>query len=164
MESRPSADSGSWRHLGWCRQDPKRAPHRPDDLRREAGIKLDEVEEDVVVGFGFASVWTHQGTNSAGKLYRIDPETNRVTGTAELGDPTLGSTGGAGASFAIGDDSIWTCDSSGTITQVDPGSLTVKRIQKLPFDDCTWLTAGAGSIWISNSHSSMQPSTLRLEL
>ena len=137
----------------------------PTTLRPQAaGIKLDVVEDDVIVGFGFGSVWAHQGLSGAGKLYRIDPATNRVTGTVELGDPTLGSTGAAGAILAIGEDSIWTCDSSGTITQVDPGNLTAKKIQKLPIDDCTWLTAGANSIWISNSHNSMQPMTFRLDL
>jgi DNA-binding beta-propeller fold protein YncE len=136
----------------------------PKTLRREASIELDEIEDGIVVGFGFGSVWAHQSTNGAGKLYRIDPATNRVTATVDLGDPSLGSSGGGGGVLAFSDDSVWTCDSSGTITEVDPGNATVRKVQKLPFDDCIWLTVGAGSIWVSNDHNSMQPMTLRINL
>ena len=51
--------------------------------------------------------------------------------------------------------SVWTCDSGGTVTQVDATSGEVLAIRKFPFDDgCECISAGARSIWISTDAKS----------
>jgi outer membrane protein assembly factor BamB len=137
----------------------------PRTMRRTASMLLAAADSLVVVGFGYGYLWAHQNADGPGKLYRIDPATNRVTDTIPLGDPNVGSSGLGGTNLAFANDSVWTCDSSGTVTQVGAASGQVQTVRKLPFDDtCEWIAVGAGSIWVSNDAEANYPITVRLQI
>jgi hypothetical protein len=77
-----------------------------------------------------------QPANGTGKLYRIDPTTERVT-TVDLGNPAIGSSlGNGGRNLGFGIGSVWTCDPGGTVSEVDPATTTIKSVRRLPFDTC----------------------------
>jgi hypothetical protein len=135
----------------------------PKTMRREASVQLDAFPDGVNVGFGYGYVWAHQYNHGTGKLYRIDPKSNRVTSTTSVGDPALGNSRGTGGdNLGFGKDSIWTCDTSGTLTQTDAVTGQVKAVTKLPMERCSWLSVGAGSVWVSSIPRDAQ--TIRIQL
>ncbi len=139
----------------------------PRAMRRVASINLSPVgtdDETVVLGFAYGNLWANQAAGRR-KLYRIDPRTNRVTSIVVVGDPTVNGLSGAGATnMGFGEGSVWTCDSSGTLTRVQATTTRVQEILELPFANCGWLGVAARSVWISNYIDSIEdPQTIRVQ-
>lgn len=140
----------------------------PKTMRPIATIQLDKAgatysKPDVAMGFGYGAVWANQMFNGPGKLYRIDPATNQITNSASLGDPTAGAAG-VDSNLAFGKNSVWTCDSSNKLTQVDATTGEVQSVRSQPLDLCERVSVGGGSIWLSNDARSEQPTTVRIQL
>ena len=136
----------------------------PRTLRTIATIQLTALPGRVVVGSGYGHIWAFQSLNGSGVLFRIDPGTNRITGTTHVGDPLLGNSPGIGGrTIGFGEGSVWTCDSSGTLTRVDPATTDIQSVRDLPFDTCTWLSVGAGSVWLSTDAPDSDPMTVRID-
>lgn len=140
----------------------------PRSMRPVAKIQLDTSggaysKPDVAMGFGYGAVWANQMFNGPGQLYRIDPATNQITSSASLGDPTAGPAG-VDSNLAFGDESVWTCDSSNKLTQVDAATGQVQSVRPHPLDLCERISVGGGSIWLSNDARSDHPTTVRIQL
>lgn len=136
----------------------------PHTMRTIATVELDAVPGRVVVGSGYGHIWATQSLHGSGVLFKIDPDTNRITSTVHVGDPLVGNApGNGGRTIGFGNGSVWTCDSSGTLTRVDPVTTDIQSIRKLAFDTCTWLGVGAGSVWASTDALDENPSTVRID-
>jgi WD40 repeat protein len=123
-------------------------PNGPKILTRITGFSSDD--SLFVAGFAFNSVWVQSNAASgSGILYRIDPATNRITATIPVGDPAH-STGYGGTVLAFSSDSIWTGDSSGTVTRVDAATNKVVAVHQVEMSNVEWIAFGANSIWIRN--------------
>lgn len=143
----------------------------PKTLRTVATIKLDGsarggatyLKPDVIMGVGYGAVWANQAFNGPGKLYRIDPDTNRITNSTSLGDSTAGPVG-TSTNLAFGNNSVWTCDSSNKLSQVDAATGDLQSVRDQPLELCNRISVGGGSIWLSTDVRSGQPITVRIEL
>jgi hypothetical protein len=108
----------------------------------------------LVVNTGFNAVWVDAnaaGTSSripgSGLLYRIDPTTNVVTSTTPVGDPNAANPYG-GTDIGIGEGSVWTADSSATVTRIDPTTSSVVAVRKT--GNIEFVAAGFGSVWAND--------------
>jgi hypothetical protein len=105
------------------------------------------------VGVAFGSVWAQaNAAGGSGILYRIDPHTNKIVASIQLGIPARGGQYG-GTDIAFDDTSVWTGDTSPTATRVDPSTNQVVAtlgVGRTP----EWVVVGAGSVWLNADNSS----------
>jgi streptogramin lyase len=105
------------------------------------------------VGVAFGSVWAQaNAAGGSGILYRIDPHTNKIVASIQLGIPARGGQYG-GTDIAFDDTSVWTGDTSPTVTRVDPATNQVVAtlgVGRTP----EWVVVGAGSVWLNADNSS----------
>ena len=80
-----------------------------------------------------------------GKIDRIDPKTNKVTKTIELGAPAT-----AGA-ISIGEGSLWVSMTGFPITRIDPAS--EKVVQQFWGEGAGVIHAALGSVWLADSQA-----------
>jgi DNA-binding beta-propeller fold protein YncE len=118
----------------------------------QAAIRTDHGPSELLVGTAFLYVGAHRG----GTIQRIDPATNRVTGTVAVGGQLeLENSTSLGGLAAIdeGTTSLWACSNTdGVLHQVDPRSLRVTAGLSADCDggtrtrvgDTLWAAPGAG--------------------
>jgi streptogramin lyase len=78
-----------------------------------------------------------------GAVDRIDPKTNKVVKTIDLGVPA------SGGNIAVGQGSVWVTQPGFPITRIDPQ--TEKVAQQFFGDGGGAIQFGFGSIWLVNS-------------
>ena len=106
------------------------------DAILDTGIAEPRGETNVVAGAG--SVWVP--SDAAGKISRIDPETNAVTALIEVAPGTF--------FLAFGMDALWAVASEESLLQrIDPVSNTVTASVKLGKQP-GFLAAGEGAVWV----------------
>jgi YVTN family beta-propeller protein len=116
------------------RPDARRSGHEPDrrdDRGRQAPRFL-------AVGGGF--VWTLN--QAQGNVSKVDPKTNKVVETIEVGVP------GPGGDIAFGEGSLWVTSFEFPISRNDPAS--GKVVQQFAGEGGDAIRVGLGSVWLSN--------------
>ncbi len=89
---------------------------------------------------GEGAIWTlNQGV---GSVSRIDPQTNKVTATIEVGVP------GSGGDIAVGEGSVWVTAFEYPLSRIDP--VTNKVVQQFTGVGGDAVRFGLGSVWLSN--------------
>jgi virginiamycin B lyase len=92
------------------------------------------------IAVGEGAVWAlNQGDGSVSK---IDPKTNKVTATIEVGVP------GEGGDIAAGEGSVWVTSFGFPISRIDP--VTNKVVQQFVGKGGDAIRVGLGSVWLSN--------------
>jgi hypothetical protein len=113
---------------------------------------ISETDSLLVVGVGFGSVWAQSNAaGGSGILYRIDPATNTIVASIQLGIPSRGGQYG-GTDIAFDDTSVWTGDASPTVTRVDPTTNAVVAtlgVGRTP----EWILVAAGSVWVNSDNA-----------
>lgn len=116
--------------------------------RRVATISLPKIrmrghgDRSVLVGEGF--VWGIVDGNqlppptSVAEIYKIDPRTDRITGS--LGANSL--------SFAVGEGAFWYVDQVRGLIRVDPQSLAGEPVPRTPLE-VNGIAAGEGAVWLT---------------
>jgi outer membrane protein assembly factor BamB len=97
--------------------------------------------------FGGGNLWVH----APGKVFRIDPQTNRLLATIP--------TEGVGLShIVVGEGAIWVPEqksyfpgSESLISQIDPSTNRVTEVIHLGPGFCTGLAIGEGAVWATQS-------------
>ena len=85
-------------------------------------------------------MWTlNQGD---GSVSRIDPKTNKVVATIEVGVP------GGGGEIAVGEGSVWVTAFEFPLSRIDPSTNTV--VQQFAGKGGDAVRVGLGSVWLSN--------------
>jgi peptide/nickel transport system substrate-binding protein len=90
------------------------------------------------VAAGKSRVWV---TSSTGQLLLVDPRSNKVSVTYQIGNGPKG--------VAVGNGSVWVANSEeGTVSRFDPGTGGVSKIPvgRSP----TGVAYGAGAVWVAN--------------
>ena len=91
------------------------------------------------VGSGYGSVWV--ATDGGGRLLRIDPATNRVTRSVQVGRTAC--------TLAVGAGAVWTVRyEADELVRVDPETWRVRRltVDTTPVD----VLVAAGSVWVTS--------------
>jgi hypothetical protein len=105
------------------------------------------------VGAGFGSIWAQaSAAGYSGILYRIDPSTNRVVASVHLGEPQSGGQYG-GTDIAFGAGSVWTADTSPTVTRVDPATnraVATVEVGGVLGGEPNFISVGYGSVWVDS--------------
>ena len=120
-----------------------------------ASIPLTSGDAPAVVGIAYGSVWV--GSHRSNNLYRIDPKTDKVLATIDLGQTSCSQLIGA-------DHLVWVayCDDSTNEVGVSP--LTNQVVASLP--SAYVFGVAAGSLWAANADGSsldrLDPKTYRL--
>ena len=92
------------------------------------------------IAAGGGAVWTlNQGD---GSVSRIDPKTNKVVATIEVGVP------GGGGEIAVGEGSLWVTAFQFPLSRIDPATNTVA--QQFFGEGGDAVRVGLGSVWLSN--------------
>jgi YVTN family beta-propeller protein len=92
------------------------------------------------IAAGGGAVWTlNQGD---GSVSRIDPKTNKVVATIEVGVP------GGGGDIAVGEGSVWVTSFEFPISRIDPSTNQV--VQQFYGKGGDAIRVGLGSVWLSN--------------
>jgi streptogramin lyase len=120
-----------------------------------ATVKTPGTEDYSHVAVGLGAVWV---TSDAGRLYRIDPNSNRVVATILVGGPIVG--------VATGGGYVWVTrptEGIGELIRVDPAT---NRVSGAPIDAGPGPIAALyafGALWVTNSSPSsvvrVDPST-----
>jgi streptogramin lyase len=120
-----------------------------------ARVKTPGTEDYSHVAVGLGAVWV---SSDGGKLYRIDPNSNRVVATILVGGPIVG--------VATGGGYVWVTrptEGIGELIRVDPAT---NRVSGAPIDAGPGPIAalyGFGALWVTNSSPSsvvrVDPST-----
>jgi DNA-binding beta-propeller fold protein YncE len=80
-----------------------------------------------------------------GTVSRIDPKTNKVVATIDVGVP------GGGGDIATGEGSVWVTSFDFPISRIDPASNKV--VQQFVGKGGDALRVGLGSVWLSNGEA-----------
>jgi YVTN family beta-propeller protein len=89
---------------------------------------------------GLGSIWTlNQGD---GSVSRVDPATNKVSATIEVGVP------GPGGDIAVGEGAVWVTAIGKPLSKIDPATNRVTTQYVGKGGDA--LRVGLGSLWLSN--------------
>src|SRR4029453_14734690 len=92
------------------------------------------------IAAGGGAVWTlNQGD---GSVSRIDPKTNKVVATIDVGVP------GPGGEIAVGEGSVWVTAFEFPLSRIDPSTNTV--VQQFAGKGGDAVRVGLGSVWLSN--------------
>ena len=121
--------------------------HRAATASRASIPHTNLVVETITVGkkprfiaVGDGAVWTlNQGD---GSVSRIDPKTNKVVATIEVGVP------GGGGEIAVGEGSVWVTSFEFPISRIDPSTNNV--VQQFFGQGGDAIRVGLGSVWLSN--------------
>ena len=82
-------------------------------------------------------------TNSAGdSIHVIDPATNKVVATIDVGVP------GGGGDIAVGEGSVWVTSFEFPLSRIDPSTNAV--VQQFYGKGGDAVRVGLGSVWLSN--------------
>ena len=93
---------------------------------------------DVAVGEG--AVWVSDAAN--GRVLRVDPQTNRVTGSINVGTGP--------SAITVGFGSVWVTNSlDGTISRINPQTNKVTAVLQVGSGPNA-IAAGAGGVWVAN--------------
>ncbi len=119
-------------------------------------------DSPVSIALGAGSIWVTTTSAGGGALLRIDPRTERITGTLNIDDPdaTLNW-------IAVGEGAVWVTDagtSHSRLLRVDPRTMRVTAAR--PFGCSQGFCAtevGAGSVWIASNPSGGRARLLRID-
>jgi hypothetical protein len=131
----------------WVPNDRINAVRRVDPTTDSVTATI-AVERPVKVLSGDDAPWVLQVSSglisSSTRLSRIDPDTNRVSGTI-----TLPVSPRSGSSIAIGEGAIWVADSSSTVYRLDPSTGSV--VAKLSVPGAASVAVAPGAVWVANT-------------
>jgi len=155
----PDTTGGDWEPqlavgLGsvWVGSGDAHKVFRIDPVTDKVVATVDGISEDyslLVVGVGFGSAWAHaNAAGESGILYRIDPASNEIVATIPVGDGSGGEYGGTQIAFSA--DSVWTADSSSTISQIDPRTNEVTAVVDATISSPQFIAFGFDSIWTNS--------------
>ena len=123
--------------------DEHRAQHRSRASIRSTNLVVETIPVGKAPRFiaaGGGAVWTlNQGD---GSVSRIDPKTNKVVATIEVGVP------GGGGEIAVGEGSVWVTAFEFPLSRIDPSTNTV--VQQFFGEGGDAVRVGLGSVWLSN--------------
>ena len=89
---------------------------------------------------GLGGIWTlNQGD---GSVSRVDPATNKVSATIEVGVP------GGGGDIAVGEGAVWVTANGKPLSKIDPATNRVVTQYVGKGGDA--MRVGLGSVWLSN--------------
>lgn len=116
-----------------------------------AKVRVEQYAGDIV--FGNDAVWVFSGTAESGKVWRIDPSTNRLNGEVDV------CASPSGIAFEPG--AVWiACNVDGTVMRIDPETVKVAgrvSVGAIP----SQVAIGEGSLWVllsgSNSIARLGP-------
>src|SRR6185503_13507892 len=92
------------------------------------------------IAAGAGAVWTlNQGD---GSVSRVDPKTNKVVATIEVGVP------GNGGDISVGEGSVWVTSFEYPLSRIDPSTNTV--VQQFHGKGGDAVRAAPGALWLSN--------------
>ena len=118
-----------------------------ESLLLRVNPKTNLIDERIKVGknprfltTGEGAVWTLN--QAEGNVTRIDPKTNKVVATIELGVP------GGGGEISTGDGAVWVTVFEIPITRIDVETNKVTQQWVGPGGDA--IRYGLGSVWLSN--------------
>lgn len=94
--------------------------------------------------FGAGSAWVTNGTD--GTVSRISPATNAVVATIRVGPNPAG--------VAVVGDSAWVPVGSGEVVRISTASNKVTQRVRVGSAMATWLSHGAGALWVSSPNDS----------
>jgi hypothetical protein len=122
----------------------------PTAERQVAGTAVKAIRvgvEPMMLAAGEGGIWVPNIQD--GTLNRIDPTTNEVVATIEIGDPAGGSIPGTPKSAVVGDGFVWvTINSEENIAQIDPA--TNEIVAKIAIGaEPHMLAFSPGSVWVS---------------
>ena len=115
-------------------------------------VTVDGVAQSVAVPYpiaspilGFGSLWTANGDRDGNTLYRIHPKTGEIEAIIDV--PIIGYE----STLAVAGGKLWILSNrDGTLSAVDPATNSLSmEVQVKP--NSYGLTAGFGSVWVSNS-------------
>ena len=95
---------------------------------------------------GDGSIWIYHVAGSHGRVFRVDPYTDKVVKRIPVGRPNVAWPNG-GILDAGG--YVWSCDAGNTLSKIDPRTNRVVGWYSLPDEVCSEVTFGDGSIWLS---------------
>jgi hypothetical protein len=104
-------------------------------------------------------VWVQQNADQAGELFTLRPDTAQIVAKTQLGIPSL-ATGYGGTRMTIADGSVWTGDSSPTITRVDMKTGRVLRVYRVDLSAVEWVTVSDTSAWVADDSGDGERITL----
>jgi streptogramin lyase len=94
------------------------------------------------VAFGANSVWVL--CEREGKIERIDPKTNKVVKTIEMGVPN------AHGAMAFGEGFLWVTQDGFPLTRIDPEAEKERVAQQFWGEGGGLISVSSGAIWLSN--------------
>jgi len=133
----------------WVTNYEANAVSRVDSANGKIVVSID-VQRPVYVAVGEGAVWIADGRDS-GTVSRLDPATNAVTATLDIGTEILGLAVGAGA--------VWVTTGTGTVARLDPVANAVTAAVDIDIDvdfvDSADVAVGEGAIWVATGTSTM---------
>lgn len=129
--------------------EPSAVPGLPPEIEAlpvEASVSIPGTPGGIAVGLG--SVWVASTSN--GVLYRIDPESNSVSGSVRYR-----SGGGVGVEdpVAVGGNAVWVAsEADDRLVKIDPAGMRV--VWKRPFSSIWGVTYAGGAVWVPQLEAS----------
>ena len=120
-------------------------------------IRTPAVGEDGHIAAGQGSVWVTSGRDG-GPVYRIDPRTDRVTATVNVGGSVIGIAAGGGWVWVT---RVTAASGSGEVLRIDPNSNRVTGTPITVGPGPAQLSVGSGAVWVQNTSPT---SVMRIDL
>ena len=141
----------------WVAQNGAVARVEDAGARLVDSIRTPAVGADGHIAAGQGSVWVTSGRDG-GLVYRIDPRTNRVTATVNVGGSAIG--------IAIGGGWVWvtrvpSAGGSGEVLRIDPQRNRVTGTPITVGPGPAQLSFGSGAAWVQNTSPT---SVMRIDL
>jgi YVTN family beta-propeller protein len=95
-------------------------------------------------------VWVATGNPRTGKVYRIDPQYNRITGTADV---AVDSRFFDRRAIAAQDDIVWVANLDGTAVKIDPDDAKATTEIAANVGSFPSIALGFGSVWVGNGYN-----------
>jgi len=95
---------------------------------------------------GDGSIWIYHVAGSAGRVFRVDPYTDKIVKRIPVGRPNVAWPNGDILDAA---GYVWSCDAGNTLSKIDPRTNRVVGWYTLPNEVCSEVAFGDGSIWLS---------------
>ena len=116
-------------------------------VRVAATIRTPAVGDDAHIAVGQGSVWVTSGRDG-GPVYRIDPRSDRVTATVNVGGSAIG--------VAVGGGWVWVTrvsrgDQAGQVLRIDPRRNRVTGSPVTVGPGPAQLSFGNGAAWVQNT-------------
>ncbi len=125
--------------------EPSAVPGLPPEIEAlpvEATVSIPGTPGGIAAGLG--SIWV--ASLSTGVLYRIDPESNAVSGSVRY---RAGGGGGNGVEdpVAVGGGAVWVAsEADDRLVKIDPAGMRV--VWKRPFSSIWGVAYAGGSVWV----------------